>query len=145
MLKVCAQWQQFQKLWLFKLFLTTLFMHCKALPSCLLWINSLLYLQSGGANCASSIISSLGAMADPQLLHTGMARLSCCCWGSFHQVRICPITLLMTLFWNSHACYCQYSHWVAIVSKGCCFNKYILNIFILLWKFYCVVKCKTTS
>lgn len=86
---------------------------------CLLWINSLLYLQTGGAKCASSIISSLGAMADPQLLHTVVP------W------------LMLLLLWllspgedlshnphhdiilkHNHACYCQYSHWVALCQRA---------------------------
>lgn len=134
MLKVCAQWQQFQKLRLFKLFLTTLFMQNASLL-CLLWINSLLYLQTGGAKCASSIISSLGAMADPQLLHTVVP------W------------LMLLLLWllspgedlshnphhdiilkHNHACYCQYSHWVALCQRAavlyCLYTS--LKVFLLL-------------
>lgn len=114
--KICAQWQQFQKLWLLKLFLTTLFMHCKAFLSCLLWINSLLYLQTGGAKCTSSVISSLGAMADPQLLHTIMARL----------LLLWQLSPCEDLSRNPHhdiilkyscACYCQYSLWVALCQR----------------------------
>lgn len=118
MLKVCAQWQQFQKLWLLKLFLTTLFMHWKVLPFCLLWINSLLYLQTGGVKCASSVISFLGAMTGPQLLHAVMAQLMLLLLWQLSGEDLSHNPHNDIILKHNHACYCQYSHRVALCQRG---------------------------
>lgn len=71
------------------------------------------------------------------------SRHDCCCC-SFHQVRVCAITLVMTLFWNTTVLVIvNIPSGGGLVSEGCCFN----SVFVLFWKFffYCVVKCKPTS
>lgn len=93
-------------------------MHCKALLSCLLSINSLLDLQTGGAKCASSIISSLGAMADPQLLHTVIAPLMLLLLWQLSPGNDLSHDSHNDIVKHNHACYCQYSHWVALCQGG---------------------------